>query len=75
MWLALALLARICGNENEMSREVTFRQSDITRALRAAAGAGREVRRVEINRDGKIILVLIEAAESERKIDGPEIVL
>jgi hypothetical protein len=59
-----------------MRREATFRQHDITRALRAAAGAGREVRRVEIDRDGKIILVLNEPPESEQnKPNDPEIVL
>lgn len=31
-----------------MRREATFRQNDVTRALRAAAGGGREVGRVEI---------------------------
>ena len=45
-----------------MSRTAaTFRQHDVTRALRAAGAAGCEVRRVEIDRDGKIVLVMIEA--------------
>jgi hypothetical protein len=65
---------RLAGTE--MRRVATFRQQDVTRALRAAAGAGCEVRRVEIDRDGKIILVLIEVSESDQnKPDGPEIVL
>jgi hypothetical protein len=59
-----------------MSRTpATFRQNDITRALRAAGAAGREVRRVEIDRDGKIVLVLIEQQNVEPKSDGSEIVL
>ncbi len=58
-----------------MSREATFRQNDITRALRAAGAAGCEVRRIEINRDGKIVLVLSEPTEAEVKADGSEIVL
>jgi hypothetical protein len=33
-----------------------FRQSDLQRALRAAKAAGLEVERVEIDRDGKIVL-------------------
>jgi hypothetical protein len=59
-----------------MSRTASaFRQNDITRALRAAGAAGREVRRVEIDRDGKIVLVLIEQQGVEPKSDGSEIVL
>jgi hypothetical protein len=60
---------------NKMSREATFRQNDITRALRAAGAAGCEVRRIEINRDGKIVLVLTEPADPESKADSSEIVL
>lgn len=37
----------------------TFRQDDVTRALRGAARAGCVVRRAEIDRDGKIILEMI----------------
>jgi hypothetical protein len=49
-----------------MSRAAaTVRQQDVTRALRAAGAAGCEVRRVEIDRDGKIVLILIEPAEAE----------
>jgi hypothetical protein len=59
-----------------MSRTAsTFRQQDVTRALRAAGAAGCDVRRVEIDRDGKIILVLIERVDAEPKSDGSEIVL
>jgi hypothetical protein len=35
----------------------TFRQQDVTRALRAALRAGVEIQRCEIAPDGKIILV------------------
>jgi hypothetical protein len=35
----------------------TFKQGDITKALKAAAAAGVEVKRVEIGRDGKIVIV------------------
>jgi hypothetical protein len=59
----------------KMSREATFRQNDITRALRAAGAAGCAVRRIEINRDGKIILVLTEPPDLETKADSSEIVL
>jgi hypothetical protein len=35
----------------------TFKQQDVTRALRAAAAAGMKVERYEIDKDGKIIVV------------------
>jgi hypothetical protein len=35
----------------------TFRQRDVSRALRAAASAGMTVDRVEIDRAGKIVIV------------------
>ena len=35
----------------------TFKQLDVTRALRAAAAAGMKVERYEIDRDGKIVVV------------------
>ena len=35
----------------------TFKQSDVTKALRAARDAGLSLARVEIGRDGKIIMV------------------
>jgi hypothetical protein len=38
-----------------------FRQADVTRAFRAAKTAGVRVARVEIDRDGKIVIVTGEA--------------
>ena len=38
-------------------RPCTFRQTDVTRALRAAKAAGVDVQRFEIDRDGKIVVV------------------
>lgn len=35
----------------------TFKQRDATRAARAAIAAGLEVQRIEIDKDGKIIVV------------------
>jgi hypothetical protein len=59
-----------------MSRvETTFRQCDVTRALRAAGAAGCEVRRIEIDRDGKIVLVLVESADTDPKSVSQQIVL
>jgi hypothetical protein len=41
-----------------MSRgQQTFKQSDVTKAIKAAVKAGIAVERVEINRDGKIVIV------------------
>jgi hypothetical protein len=36
----------------------TFKETDLTRALRAVLKAGADVERVEIDRDGRIVLVL-----------------
>jgi hypothetical protein len=48
----------------------TFKEGDLTRALRAAKKAGANVARAEVARDGKIVLVLKKddeaPSESER---------
>jgi hypothetical protein len=44
----------------------TFRQRDLTRALRATVAAGIELRRIEIDTGGKIILVPGKPRESPR---------
>jgi len=46
----------------------TFKQQDVTRALRATAAAGIEVRRVEIDKDGKIVLVTGKSAVLESSV-------
>ena len=48
----------------------TFRQSDITKAIRAARKAGVENVRVEIAKDGRIVIVT--AADSEPKAEANE---
>ncbi len=40
-----------------------FRQADVTRAFRAAQAAGVKVARVEIDRDGKIVIVTADELE------------
>jgi hypothetical protein len=42
----------------------TFKQQDVTRALKATRAAGVEVQRVEIDKDGKIVLVTGKPAET-----------
>jgi hypothetical protein len=42
-----------------MSRGLlTFRQQDVTRAVKAVVAAGVEVARVEVGKDGKIVIVV-----------------
>lgn len=57
----------------------TFRQQDVTRALRATVAAGIEVARVEIDRSGKIVLVtgkpsgpVVEQRPEANEWDGVE---
>ena len=40
----------------------TFKQQDVTRAVKAVAAAGVEVQRVEIDKHGRIIVVTRNAA-------------
>jgi hypothetical protein len=47
-----------------MARAPTiFRQADVTRAFRGAKAAGVRVARVEIDRDGKIVIVTADELE------------
>ena len=39
----------------------TFRQQDVTRAVKAVTAAGVHIARVEIARDGRIVIVTAEA--------------
>jgi hypothetical protein len=50
----------------------TFREVDLTRALRAAKKAGENVARAEIARDGKIVLVLNKDGQVPSKSEGNE---
>lgn len=43
----------------------TFRQRDLTRALRGAQAAGVELARVEIGRDGRIIMDFGKPTEAQ----------
>lgn len=46
-----------------MARRVAFRTTDLTRALKGASAGGLKVARVEIDLDGKIVIV----SEGERR--------
>jgi hypothetical protein len=43
-------------------RPSTFRQADVTKAIRAAAAGGFQIGRVEVAQDGRIVLVSERAA-------------
>jgi hypothetical protein len=45
----------------------TFRQQDVTRAVKAVVAAGVGIARVEIDKTGKITII---AADGERPFDG-----
>jgi hypothetical protein len=49
-----------------------FRQSDITKAIMAAQKAGLDVRRFEIDRAGKIVVIADKAAVTQVDIVAPE---
>lgn len=52
-------------------RPCTFKQQDVTRALRGAKAAGIEIQRVEIDNAGKIIIVAVSDSPqtSENELD------
>jgi hypothetical protein len=47
----------------------TFRQSDVTRAIKAAAAAGVHIARIEVAKDGKIVIVTAEAQPALDDLD------
>jgi hypothetical protein len=51
-------------------RAVAFRQADVSRAVKGAAAAGLAIARVEVNADGKIVIVTAPAPE---KAAGSEV--
>ncbi len=51
----------------------TFKQQDVTRALRGAKAAGMDVTQIEIGKDGKIILVAGKADERAANIPRDEL--
>ena len=51
-------------------RPATFRQADITRAVKGARAAGVDITQVEIDKDGRIILVA--AKSTDETLNGVE---
>ena len=43
----------------------TFRQQDVTRAVKAVAAAGVHIARVEIDKAGKIVIIITDATENQ----------
>jgi hypothetical protein len=43
----------------------TFRQRDVRAAIKAVEAAGHQVAQVEISPDGKIVVILMQPAESD----------
>lgn len=54
-----------------MSRRNSFRQLDVQRALKAVKHAGIDVARVEIDADGKIVIVSARPLDKDHN-DGPD---
>jgi hypothetical protein len=44
-------------------RPATFRQRDLCAAIKAVVAAGREVARIEVAKDGRIIVILVRGKE------------
>jgi len=47
----------------------TFRQQDVTRAVKAVVAAGVGIARVEIDKEGKITIIAATATEPENDLD------
>jgi hypothetical protein len=50
----------------------TFRQRDVAAAIKAARAAGCIISRVEVGKDGRIILILIGKEQPANKADANE---
>jgi hypothetical protein len=46
----------------------TFRQQDVTRAVKAVAAAGVHIARIEIDKTGKIVIITVEATDQPSEI-------
>jgi len=49
----------------------TFRQRDVAALIKAAAAAGRSVARIEVGKDGRIVVILVsDRGQSDEKPSG-----
>ena len=46
-----------------------FRQQDVVRAIRAAKVAGVDIRRIEIDPDGKIVIIVGDGEPDQREVN------
>jgi hypothetical protein len=46
-------------------RQLTFRQNDVARAIKGAVAGGLTVQRIEVDKAGKIIVVVSETDKTE----------
>jgi len=46
-----------------------FRQQDVIRAIRAAKVAGVDIRRIEIDPDGKIVIIVGDGEPDQREVN------
>ena len=53
-----------------MRRPCVFRQRDVTRAVKAVAAAGVTVAKVEVDKDGKIVVVVGEPSQNRLSTTG-----
>lgn len=51
---------------------LTFRQRDLVRAIKGAKAAGLDISRVEVDKDGRIVVII---GKPDSPSDGREIVL
>ena len=51
-------------------RPSTFRQRDVAAAIRGAIAAGCTVARVEVDKDGRIVVIMIDKEQSPEKAAG-----
>jgi hypothetical protein len=50
----------------------TFRQQDVTRAVKAVAAAGMHIARIEIDKTGKIVIIAAGATEPGETAEANE---
>jgi hypothetical protein len=66
--------ARFASSITHMARAPsTFRQQDVTRAIKAATAAGVGIARVEIDKAGKIIIITGETTEQPGQAGGNDL--